>query len=63
MTEMDEAAVLTRAKALAEQDGFTWEWEISLQQMRQDAADRPRLMSEARRQMYLTLAREEADGA
>lgn len=57
MAEIDGATILIRAKALAAQDGFTWEWDFS--------GDHPgslrgkHFLSEERRNVYLGRARAE----
>jgi hypothetical protein len=59
MAEPDEATVLKRAKAAAEQGGFTWEFSFGSR----GAAGIPRkgqhFLSEERRQQYLERARVE----
>jgi hypothetical protein len=55
MVELDEAEVLRLAKALATQDGFTWEFDFV-----GSAGPRgQRFLSEDRRQEYLARARDE----
>jgi hypothetical protein len=55
MVELDEAEVLRLAKALAAQDGFTWEFDLA-----GPAGPRGQhFLSEDRRQEYLARARDE----
>jgi len=55
MVEIDEAEVLKLAKALAAQDGFTWEFDLA-----GPAGPRGQhFLSEDRRQEYLARAREQ----
>jgi hypothetical protein len=66
MPDVDEAAVLRRAKALAERDGFAWE--LNFQPVTPGAQAMPQpYLSEERRLQYLTRAqtelREESDDA
>ena len=51
MAEINDAAVLTRAKVLAERDGFDWQPGLKFELRR--------LLSEARRRLYVLNAREE----
>jgi hypothetical protein len=57
MAEIDEAAVLSHAKALAAQDGFTWE--INFDSPREGGSSFRGLhfLSEERRQEYRARAR------
>ena len=59
MAEIDEAVVLSHGKALAAQDGFTWE--IDFDRPREGMASFRGLhfLSEERRQEYLARARAE----
>ena len=59
MTEFDEEAVLSRGKALAAQDGFTWELDFSVPSAQRAPLRRQHFLSEDRRQEYLELARAE----
>jgi len=51
MAEINDAAVLTRAQVLAERDGFDWKPGPKFELRR--------LLSEARRRLYVLNAREE----
>jgi hypothetical protein len=53
MTELNETTVLSRGKALAAEDGFTWELDFGAPLRRRH------FLSEDRRQEYLELARAE----
>jgi hypothetical protein len=59
MAEPNEAAVLTRAKAAAEQDGFTWEFNFGSPGALGTPLRGQRFLSEERRQEYLESARAE----
>ena len=55
MAELDEAAVLSRGKALAAEDGFTWELDFTVRTPLRGQ----HFLSEDRRQEYLERARAE----
>ncbi len=57
--EIDEIAVLKQARARSEQDGFTWYLDLA---PRGTALKDIRLLSEARRRLYLARARAELRG-
>ena len=58
MAKLDDAAVLTRAKALAERDGFTWE--LNFRPMVPGSKiELQRYLSDDLRQQYLIRARTE----
>jgi hypothetical protein len=59
MAELDEAAVLSRGKALAAEDGFTWELDFTVPGAQRAPLRRQRFLSEDRRQEYLERARAE----
>ena len=59
MAEPDEAAVLKRAKAAAEQDGFTWEFNFGTTGASGTPLKDQRFLSEDRRGEYLGRARVE----
>ena len=59
MAELDEAAVLSRGKALAAQDGFTWELDFSIPSAQRAPLRHQHFLSEDRRQEYLERARTE----
>ena len=59
MAEPNEAAVLKRAKAVAEQDGFTWEFNFGDPGARRTPLKGQHFLSEERRQEYLERARVE----
>jgi hypothetical protein len=59
MAELDEAAVLSRGKALAAEDGFTWELDFTVPSARRTALRSQHFLSEDRRQEYLERARAE----
>jgi hypothetical protein len=59
MAEPNEAAVLKRAKAAAEQGGFTWEFNFDDPGTRGTPLKGQRFLSEERRQEYLERARAE----
>ena len=59
MAEPNEAAVLKRAKAAAEQDGFTWEFNFGDPGARGIPPKSQHFLSEERRQEYLERARVE----
>jgi hypothetical protein len=59
MAEPNEAAVLKRAKACAEQDGFTWEFYFSSLRKVRAPLRGQHFLSEDRRQEYLERARAE----
>jgi hypothetical protein len=67
MAEPDASAVLKRAKALAEQDGFTWEFDFGSPGVQGIPLRGQHFLSEERRQEYLERARvdmrKEAGGA
>jgi hypothetical protein len=67
MAEIDEAAVLTRGKALAARDGFTWEIDFNSPPEGRASFRGMHFLSEERRQEYLARAhdelRHEADNA
>jgi hypothetical protein len=58
MTEIDDATVLSQAKTLAAQDGFTWEIDHTASAGRGSYRG-IHFLSEARRQEYLARARAE----
>jgi hypothetical protein len=59
MDELDEAAVLRRGKALAAQDGFTWELDFALPSAQRPSLRGQHFLSEDRRHEYLERARED----
>ena len=59
MVEPNEGAVLKRAKAAAEQDGFTWELDFGAPGAFGAPLRRQHFLSENRRQEYLERARAE----
>jgi hypothetical protein len=59
MAEPNEAAVLKRAKAAAEQDGFTWEFNFGDPGARGIPLRGQHFLSEERRREYLDRARAE----
>lgn len=59
MIELEEVAVLRRAKAAAAQDGFTWELDFTAPDALRVPLRRQRFLSEDRRQEYLARARSE----
>ena len=59
MALIDEAAVLSHAKALAAQDGFTWELDLSVSRKGRYKFRGLQFLSETRRQGYLARARAE----
>jgi hypothetical protein len=59
MDDFDEAAVLSRGKALAAQDGFTWELDFARPSAERAPLRGRHFLSEDRRQDYLERAREE----
>jgi hypothetical protein len=59
MAEPNEAAVLKRAKAAAEQDGFTWEFNFDDPGTRGTLLKGQHFLSKERRQQYLERARTE----
>jgi hypothetical protein len=56
MIEVDEAAVLLRAKAIAAEDGFTWQLDFDAHGARLRGLH---FLSEDRRRQYLARARDE----
>jgi len=59
MAEPDEAAVLNRGKALAAEDGFTWEFDTAVPSAQRAPLRGQHFLSEDRRQEYLARARAE----
>jgi hypothetical protein len=59
MAEPNEAAVLKRAKAAAEEDGFTWEFNFGLTGALGIPLRGQHFLSEDRRREYLERARAE----
>jgi len=59
MAEIDERTVLRRGKALAAQDGFTWELDHTAHFAERGSHRGKHFLSEDRRQEYLELARAE----
>ena len=59
LAEHDEAAVLSHGKALAAQDGFTWELDHTEHFAGRGSHRGKHFLSEDRRQEYLELARAE----
>jgi hypothetical protein len=59
MAGLDEAAVLSRAKALAAQDGFAWELDWTLPSDQRTPLKGRHFLSEDRREEYLERARAE----
>jgi hypothetical protein len=59
MAELDEAVVLGHAKALAAQDGFTWEIDFNSPREGGTSFRGLHFLSEERRQEYLARARAE----
>jgi hypothetical protein len=62
MAQIDEAAVLSHGKALAVQDGFTWEIDLSVPRKGRNPFRGLQFLSEDRRQEYLARARAELLG-
>jgi hypothetical protein len=60
MPEVNEAAILERAKKLAKQDGWGWEPEFKMPLPKYSTiVPQPVLLDEEARQKYLSRAREE----
>jgi hypothetical protein len=59
MAEPNEAATLKRAKARAEQNGFTWEFDFTSSSALRTPLRGQHFLSEDRRQEYLERARAE----
>jgi hypothetical protein len=59
MAEPDQTAVLKRAKALAEQDGFTWEFSFGSPGAQGVPLRGQHFLSEERRRQYTERARVE----
>ena len=59
MIELDEAAVLRRAKTVAAEDGFTWELDLAVPRAQYTPLRKQHFLSEDRRQEYLARARGE----
>jgi hypothetical protein len=59
MAEPNEAAVLKRAKAAAEQDGFTWKFHFGSLRALRTPLKGQHFLSEDRRREYLERARAE----
>ena len=59
MAQPNEAAVLERAKALAEEDGFTWELDFELPGALRTPFRGQRFLNKERQQEYLGRARVE----
>jgi hypothetical protein len=59
MAWIDEAAVLSHGKALAAQDGFTWDIDLSMSRGGRPSFKGLHFLSETRRQEYLARARAE----
>ena len=59
MAELDEADVLSRGKALAAQDGFTWELDFSFPREQRTPLRGQHFLSADRREDYLERARAE----
>ena len=59
MVRIDEAAVLSRGKALAAQEGFTWEIDLSAPREGRTSFRGLHFLSKERRQEYLARARAE----
>ena len=59
MADIDVAAILRRGKALAAQDGFTWEIDFNAPREGRASFRGMRFLSEDRRQEYLARARTE----
>jgi len=59
VAEIDEATVLNRGKALAAQDGFTWEIDFNAPPEGRASFRGMHFLSEERRQEYLARARAE----
>ena len=57
MAQFDEGAVLSRGKALAAHDGFTWELDFSVPSAQRTPLRHQRFLSADRREDYLELAR------
>ena len=57
MTEYDEAAVLERAKALANEDGFTWELDFGAPGVPRTKLRGQHFLSKEQQQEYLERAR------
>jgi hypothetical protein len=57
MAEPDEAAVLERAKALAKEDGFTWELDFEVPGALRTPLRSQHFLSRDRQQEYLERAR------
>jgi hypothetical protein len=59
LAELHEIAVLAHAKALAAQDGFTWEFDFSAPSQQRAPLRGQRFLSKGRQEEYLERAREE----
>jgi hypothetical protein len=59
MAELDETAVLKRAKVLAQRDGFTWELDFGVPGAPRTMLRGKRFLSRDRQQEYLERARAE----
>jgi hypothetical protein len=57
--EPDEAAVLARAKALAKEDGFTWEFDVGVPGALRPPLRHQRFLSRDRQLEYVERARAE----
>ena len=53
----EQAAILARAKALAAEDGFTWEWDFSASAAPRAKLRHRRFLSKDRQQEYLERAK------
>jgi hypothetical protein len=61
LTGLDRDLVLTRAKAMAAQDGFTWELDFSRPSQERAPLRGQHFLSEDRRQEYVRRAREQLE--
>ena len=59
MAELDETAVLARAKEIAAQDGFTWEFDFSAPNQQRGPLRRQHFLSRDQQEEYLERARAE----
>ena len=62
MADIDEATVLSREKALAAQDGFTWELDFTVPSGERPSLRGQHFLSKERQQEYLARARTELHG-
>jgi hypothetical protein len=61
LAELDQDAVLTRAKAMAAEAGYTWKLDFSVPSQQRASLRGQRFLSEDRRQEYLQRARKQLE--